>query len=60
MKKIWNRFTAWLSGWPESKAKREREQIYLFEEEEQMIRETNKNIGKKPKKKKTRKQGNIQ
>ena len=60
MKKIWNRFTAWLSGWPESKLKREREQIYLFEEEEQMIRKNNKNIGKKPKKKKTRKQGNIQ
>jgi len=34
MKKIWNRFTAWLSGWPESKAKRERENIYLFAEEE--------------------------
>ena len=51
MKKIWNRFTAWLSGWPESKVKREREQIYLFEEEEQMIRKNNKNIGKKPKKK---------
>ena len=32
---IWNRFTAWLSGWPESKhRKSEREQIYLFEEEE--------------------------
>ena len=28
--------------------------------EEKMIRETNKNIGKKLKKKKTRKQGNIQ
>jgi len=51
MKKLWNRFTAWLSGWPESKAKREREQIYLFEEEEQMIRKNNKSIGKKPKKK---------
>ena len=51
MKKIWNRFTAWLSGWPESKEKRAREQIYLFEEEEQMIRKNNKNIGKKPKKK---------
>ena len=50
MKKLWNRFTAWLSGWPESKLKREREQIYLFEEE-QMIRKNNKNIGKKPKKK---------
>ena len=55
---VWNRFTAWLSGWPESKAKREREQIYLFEEEEQMIRENNKNIGKKPKKK-VRKQGTL-
>ena len=31
MKKIWNRFTAWLSGWPEYK---EKDQIYLFEEEE--------------------------
>jgi hypothetical protein len=55
---VWSRFTSWLSGWPESKAKREREQIYLFEEEEQMIRETNKNIGKKPKKK-VRKQGTL-
>ena len=54
MKKIWNRFTAWLSGWPES-----REQIYLFEEEEQTIKENNKNIGKNSEKKKTRKQGNI-
>jgi len=48
---VWSRFTSWLSGWPESKLKREREQIYLFEEEEQMIRKNNKNIGKKPKKK---------
>ena len=55
----WSRFTSWLSGWPESKnRKSEREQIYLFEEEEQMIRETNKNIGKKPKKK-VRKQGTL-
>ena len=36
MKKIWIRFIAWLSGWPESK------EIYHFEEEEK----------KKPKKKK--------
>ena len=28
MKKLWNRFTAWLSGWPEYK------EIYHFEEEE--------------------------
>ena len=55
---IWSRFTSWLSGWPESKAKKEREEIYLFEEEEQMIRENNKNIGKKPKKK-VRKQGTL-
>ena len=48
MKKLWDRFTAWLSGWPESK---EIDQIYLFEEEEQMIRKNNKNIGKKPRKK---------
>ena len=45
MKKLWNRFTAWLSGWPEYK------EIYHFEEEEKMIKENNKNIGKKSKKK---------
>ena len=33
----WSRFTSWLSGWPESKkSKKEREQIYLFEEEEKL------------------------
>ena len=53
---VWSRFTSWLSGWPESKqSKKEREQIYLIAEEEKMIKENNKNIGKK----KTRKQGNI-
>ena len=37
MKKIWNRFTAWLSGWPESKSRRsEKEQAYLFKEEEEL------------------------
>ena len=62
---VWSRFTSWLSGWPESKqSKKEREQIYLFAEEEKMIKENNKNIGKKPKglnpkERKTRKQGNI-
>ena len=34
MKELWDRFTAWLSGWPESKAKKAREDVYLFEEEE--------------------------
>ena len=33
MKELWNKFTAWLSGWPETKAKKGREDIYLFEEE---------------------------
>ena len=42
MKNIWNRFTAWLSGWPESKHRIE---------EEKTIKENNKNIGKKPNKK---------
>ena len=36
MKNIWNKFTAWLSGWPESKARRDRENIYLFEEEKEL------------------------
>jgi len=39
MKKIWNRFTAWLSGWPE------------YKEKDQMIKKNNKDIGKKPRKK---------
>jgi len=42
---LYSRFCAWLSGWPEPK------EIYHFEEEEKKIRENNKNIGKKPKKK---------
>ena len=42
---IWTRFTAWLSGWPEPKAKKQREEDYLFAEEEK----NNRNIGKKPK-----------
>ena len=34
---VWSRFTSWLSGWPESKnRKSEREQIYLFAEEEEL------------------------
>ena len=54
---IWSRFTSWLSGWPESKqSKKEREQIYLFAEEEELKK---KQKGLNPKKKKTRKQGNI-
>ena len=48
---VWSIFTSWLSGWPESKqSKKEREQIYLFAEEEKKNKEN----------KKIRKQGNIQ
>ena len=45
MKDIWNRFTAWLSGWPESKERKQRimEVHKLFEEVE---------LKKKPKKSK--------
>jgi len=71
MKKLWNRFTAWLSGWPESKAKKVREDVYLFEEEEELktkqegrkrvpaIAKPKKIKGLNPKKKKGKKQGNI-
>jgi hypothetical protein len=55
---LYSRFCAWLSGWPESSqyGRADREQDYIFAEEEAMIRENeamirenDKNIGKKPK-----------
>ena len=50
---LYSKFCAWLSGWPESSpAKSGRtntDEDMMFAEEEQMIRENNKNIGKKPK-----------
>jgi hypothetical protein len=50
---LYSKFCAWLSGWPESNeyVRNNHEQDYLFAEEEKKIRENNKNIGKKPKKK---------
>ena len=39
---LYSKFCAWLSGWPESSQ-------YGRAEEEAMIRENDKNIGKKPK-----------
>ena len=34
---LWSKFTAWLSGWPESKErKKEVELAYLFEEEKKI------------------------
>ena len=53
---VWSKFTSWLSGWPESKAKKEREDIYLFEEEEAKRAVKPKRIkGLNPKKKKGKK-----
>ena len=59
---VWSKFTSWLSGWPESKkSKKERELEYIFEEEKKLerIRKGKKPKGLNPKKRKTRKQGNI-
>ena len=48
---LYTKFCAWLSGWPESSkyGRDDHEEDFLFAEEEKMIRENNKNIGKKPK-----------
>ena len=48
---LYTKFCAWLSGWPESSqyGRADREKDYIFAEEEAMIRENDKNIGKKPK-----------
>ena len=44
---VWSRFTAWLSGWPESKERRSHHQEDIwFEEEENLRKEREK---KKPK-----------
>jgi len=54
MKELWNKFTAWFSGWPESKEERKKEVelAYLFEEEEEMKKKAKKKVkGLNPKKK---------
>ena len=56
---LYTKFCAWLSGWPESKSKKEIEQDFLFLEEEELKKKPKKPKGLKPKKKKTRKQGNM-
>ena len=50
MRDVWNRFIAWLSGWPESKEERKKEVelAYLFEEEE-LKKKVKKKVKKKPK-----------
>ena len=69
MKKIWNRFTAWLSGWPEGtredKKMKKDEELFRKEKiieksvQESHARKAKKPRGLNPKKKKTRKQGNM-
>ena len=70
MKNIWNKFTAWLSGWPEGtkenkkiKADEEhfkREEIIKEQVKESKARKVKKPKGLNPKKKKkARKQGNL-
>ena len=54
MKELWSRFTSWLSGWPESKSKKEIEQDFLFLEEEELKKKPKKPKGLKPKKKKSK------
>ena len=57
---LYSRFCAWLSGWPESSAnasdgRSHHEEDMMFAAEEAMIRENNKNIGKKHNEKESRK-----
>ena len=52
---LYSKFCAWLSGWPESSpaksGRTDTDEDMMFAEEEKMIRENNKNIGKKKEKK---------
>ena len=62
MKKLWNKFTAWLSGWPEgvSEENKIKEEAIDKSVKESQARKTKKSKGLAPKKKKkARKQGNM-
>ena len=62
MKKLWNKFTAWLSGWPGgvSEENKIKEEIIDEQVKESQARKVKKVKGLNPKKKKkARKQGNI-
>ena len=52
---VWSKFTAWLSGWPESKE--ERIKTYAAEREEQ--KKERKKLQEARTKRKNRKQGNL-
>ena len=66
---IWSRFTGWLSGWPEgtneNKKMKKDEELFRKEKiieksvQESHARKAKKPRGLNPKKKKTRKQGNM-
>ena len=62
MKKLWTKFTAWLSGWPGgiSEENKIKEEAIDKSVKESQARKTKKSKGLAPKKKKkARKQGNI-
>ena len=70
MKKLWTKFTSWLSGWPEGskedkKIKADEEHFKKEEIIKQSVKESKARKAKKPKglapkkKKKARKQGNM-
>jgi len=62
MKKLWTKFTAWLSGWPGgvSEENKIKEEIIDEQVKESQARKTKKSKGLAPKKKKkARKQGNM-
>ena len=62
MKKLWNKFTAWLSGWPGgvSEENKIKEEIIDEQVKESQARKVKKSKGLTPKKKKkARKQGNM-
>ena len=59
MKTLWNRFTAWLSGWPEGtrQGKKLKEDEALFKEEKSKPKVKPKKVkGLNPKKKRVKKQ----
>ena len=69
MTSLWTKFTAWISGWPEGtkedKKMKSDEELFRKEEisdksvKESQARKAKKPKGLKPKKKNTRKQGNM-
>ena len=60
MKELWSRFTGWLSGWPVSEENKIKEETIDKSVKESQARKAKKKPkGLNPKKKKTRKQGNM-